>query len=95
MGQLNRCGGGAVDDYDSKKFSNDDNVFQLLDHAYDLLQDGENPMKVVRMAMFIAILEMHHLEYTPQQMKKVFEVMADKFLKNFLCINTQVDYGEE
>lgn len=82
-------------DNDSMKFSNDDNVFQLLDHAYSLLEDGENPMKVVRMSIFIAILEMHHLKLTPTKMKEVFDVMADKFLKNFIKVNTQVDYGEE
>ena len=82
-------------DNDSMKFSNDDNVFQLLDHAYSLLEDGENPMKVVRMSIFIAILEMHHLKLTPKKMKEVFDVMADKFLKNFIKVNTQVDYGEE
>ena len=95
MEQQNRFGGGAVDDYEKQKFLEDDSVFQLLDHAYSLLEDGENPMKVIRMAIFIAILEMHHQELTPQQMKNIFDVMADKFLKNYLKINTHVDYGEE
>jgi hypothetical protein len=95
MGQQNPFGGGVVDDYEKQKFLEDDSVFQLLDHAYSLLEDGENPMKVIRMAIFIAILEMHHQDLTPQQMKNIFDVMADKFLKNFLKVNTQVDYGEE
>ena len=95
MGQQNPFGGGAVDDYEKQKFLEDDSVFQLLDHAYSLLEDGENPMKVIRMAIFIAILEMHHQDLTPQEMKNIFDVMADKFLKNFLKVNTQVDYGEE
>ena len=95
MEQQNPFGGGAVDDYEKQKFLEDDSVFQLLDHAYSLLEDGENPMKVIRMAIFIAILEMHHQELPPQQMKNIFDVMADKFLKNYLKINTHVDYGEE
>jgi hypothetical protein len=95
MEQQNPFGGGVVDDYEKQKFLEDDSVFQLLDHAYSLLEDGENPMKVIRMAIFIAILEMHHQDLTPQQMKNIFDVMADKFLKNFLKVNTQVDYGEE
>jgi hypothetical protein len=52
-------------------------------------------MKVIRMALFIAILEMHHQELGPKEMKEIFDLMADKFLKNFLKVNTQVDYGEE
>lgn len=95
MEQQNPFGGGVVDDYEKQKFLEDDSVFQLLDHAYSLLEDGENPMKVIRMAIFIAILEMHHQDLTPQQMKNIFDVMADKFLKNFLKVNTHIDYGEE
>ena len=91
----NRYGGGAVDKYNKQLFSDDDSVFQLLDTAYSLLEDGENPMKIIRMALFIAILEMHHQELTPSKMKDVFDLMADKFLRNFLKVNTQVDYGEE
>jgi len=85
-------GGGAVD---RQLFSNDDSVFQMLDVAYSLLEDGEPPMKVIRMALFIAILEMHHQDLTPTKMKEIFDLMADKFLKNFMKANTQVDYGEE
>lgn len=87
-----RYGGGAVD---RQLFSDDDSVFQMLDVAYRLLEDGEPPMKVIRMALFIAILEMHHQELTPSKMKDVFDLMADKFLKNFMKANTHVDYGEE
>lgn len=87
-----RCGGGAVD---RQLFSDDDSVFQMLDVAYRLLEDGEPPMKVIRMALFIAILEMHHQELTPSKMKDVFDLMADKFLKNLMKANTHVDYGEE
>ena len=88
-------GGGAVDKYNKQLFSDDDSVFQMLDVAYCLLEDGENPMKVIRMALFIAILEMHHQEKEPHEMKEIFDVMADKFLKNFIKLNTHVDYGEE
>jgi hypothetical protein len=95
MEPQNHYGGGAVADYDSMKFSDDDSVFQLLDTAYALLEDGESPMKVIRMAIFIAILEMHHQDLTPLQMKNIFDVMADKFLKNLVNANTHVDYGEE
>ena len=95
MEQQNPFGDGAVDDYDKQKFSDDDNVFQLLDHAYALLEDGENPMKIIRMAIFIAILEMHHQDLNPTQMKNIFDIMADKFLKNLVKANTHIDYGEE
>lgn len=92
MGLQNPYGGGCVD---KQLFTDDDSVFQLLDTAYGLLEDGESPMKVIRMSIFIAILEMHHQELTPIQMKKIFDVMADKFLKNLIGANTQVDHGEE
>jgi len=95
MEPQNPFGDGAVDKYNKQLFSDDDSVFQMLDVAYSLLEDGENPMKVIRMALFIAILEMHHQELGPKEMKEVFDLMADKFLKNFLKVNTQVDYGEE
>ena len=95
MEEPNRFGGGDVDDYDNQKFADDDNVFQLLDHAYSLLEDGEPPMKIIRMAIFIAILEMHHQDLTPTQMKNIFDIMADKFLKNLINVNTHVDYGAE
>ena len=75
MEQQNHFGDGAVDDYEKQKFLEDDSVFQLLDHAYSLLEDGENPMKVIRMAIFIAILEMHHQDLTPQEMKNIFDVI--------------------
>ena len=95
MEHQNRYGGGAVDKYNKELFADDDSVFQMLDVAYSLLEDGENPMKVIRMAVFIAILEMHHQELEPKEMKNIFNMMADKFLKNFVKVNTQVDYGEE
>jgi len=95
MGLQNPFGDGAVDKYNKNYFADDDSVFQMLDVAYALLEDGENPMKVIRMAMFIAILEMHHQDLTPHEMKNVFDMMADKFLKNLMKANTQVDYGEE
>lgn len=92
MELLNHFGDGNMED---ESFSEDDNVFQLLDHAYSLLEDGENPMKIIRMSIFIAILEMHHQEFTPSEMTKVFSMMANKFLRNYVRVNTQVDYGEE
>jgi hypothetical protein len=92
MEPQSRFGGGPVED---EMFTNDDSVFQLLDHAYHLMEDGENPMKVIRMAMFIAILEMYHLDIPPNEMKRLFETMADKFLKNLLKVNTQINHGEE
>jgi hypothetical protein len=92
MEQQNPFGDGAVD---RQLFSDDDSVFQMLDVAYSLLEDGEPPMKVIRMALFIAILEMHHQELGPKEMKEIFDMIADKFLRNFLKVNTQVDYGEE
>ena len=92
MEPQNPFGDGAVDE---QRFSDDDSVFQLLDTAYSLLEDGENPMKVIRMALFIAILEMHHQDLKPQQMKEIFDLMANKFLRNYIKVNTQVDYGEE
>lgn len=95
MEPQNPFGDGAVDKYNKELFSDDDSVFQLLDVAYSLLEDGENPMKIIRMALFIAILEMHHQELTPSKMKDVFDLMADKFLKNLMKANTHVDYGEE
>lgn len=95
MEPQNPFGDGAVDEYNRQLFSEDDSVFQMLDVAYELLEDGENPMKVIRMALFIAILEMHHQELGPKEMKEVFNMMADKFLKNFIKVNTHVDYGEE
>lgn len=95
MEPQNLFGDGAVDKYNKELFADDDSVFQMLDVAYSLLEDGENPMKVIRMAMFIAILEMHHQELEPEEMKHIFDMMADKFLKNFIKVNTQVDYGEE
>ena len=95
MEPQNLFGDGAVDKYNKELFADDDSVFQLLDVAYSLLEDGENPMKVIRMALFIAILEMHHQELGPEEMKHIFDMMADKFLKNFIKINTQVDFGEE
>jgi hypothetical protein len=95
MEPQNPFGDGAVDKYNKELFSDDDSVFQLLDTAYSLLEDGENPMKVIRMALFIAILEMHHQDLKPKEMKEIFDLMADKFLRNFIKVNTQVDYGEE
>ena len=92
MEQQSHYGGGAVH---RQLFSNDDSVFQMLDVAYSLLEDGEPPMKVIRMALFIAILEMHHQDLTPNKMKEIFDLMADKFLKNLMKANTQVDHGEE
>jgi len=92
MEPQNPFGDGAVD---RQLFSDDDSVFQMLDVAYSLLEDGENPMKVIRMALFIAILEMHHQDFGPKEMKEIFDLMADKFLRNFMKVNTQVDYGEE
>jgi len=92
MGPQNPFGDGAVD---RQLFSDDDSVFQMLDVAYSLLEDGEPPMKVIRMALFIAILEMHHQELGPKEMKEIFDLMADKFLRNYMKVNTQVDYGEE
>jgi len=38
---------------------------------------------------------MHHQDLGPTEMKHIFDLMADKFLKNLLKVNTQVDYGEE
>ena len=95
MEPQNLFGDGAVDKYNKELFADDDSVFQLLDVAYSLLEDGENPMKVIRMALFIAILEMHHQDLNPKEMKAVFDLMADKFLKNYIKVNTQVDFGEE
>lgn len=92
MEPQNPFGDGAVD---KELFSNDDSVFQMLDVAYCLIEDGENPMKVIRMALFIAILEMNHQKKTPEEMQQIFDMMTSKFTKNFLKINTQVDYGEE
>lgn len=92
MEPQNPFGDGAVD---RQLFSDDDSVFQMLDVAYSLLEDGEPPMKIIRMALFIAILEMHHQELGPKEMKEIFDLMADKFLRNFIKVNTQVDYGEE
>jgi hypothetical protein len=95
MEPQNPFGDGAVDKYNKQLFSDDDSVFQMLDVAYSLLKMGRPPMKVIRMALFIAILEMHHQELGPKEMKEIFDLMADKFLRNFMKVNTQVDYGEE
>ena len=92
MEPQNPFGDGAVD---RQLFSDDDSVFQMLAVAYSLLEDGEPPMKIIRMALFIAILEMHHQELGPKEMKEIFDLMADKFLRNFIKVNTHVDYGEE
>ncbi len=92
MGHQNPFGGGAVHD---ELFANDDSVFQMLDVAYGLLEDGENPMKVVRMALFIAILEMYHQDKNPAEMKLIFQMMADRFLKHLLAANTHINHGEE
>ena len=80
---------------DNERMTEDDSVFQLLDVAYCLLGDGENPMKVIRMAMFIAILESHHQGKTPEEVKAMFYVMMMKFQKQYPRHDTHIDFGEE
>ena len=72
-----------------------DNVFQLLDLAYKLLLDNENPLKVIRMAMFISILESHHQGKTKQQIKNMYHKMIDKFMNQYPPKKTHIDFGSE
>lgn len=82
-----------------EKFDEDDSVFQLLEHAYDLIEDGESPMKIIRMGFFIGILEAHHQGMTPERMKTMFVIMVEKFLDGFPRhvnkVPSQIDHGEE
>ena len=80
---------------DNERMREDDSVFQLLDVAYCLLGDGESPMKVIRMAMFIAILESHHQGKTPEEIMAMFTIMNKKFEKQYPRHETQIDFGAE
>ena len=80
------------------KFSQDDSVFQILETAYMLLEDGEHPMKIIRMCMFIAILEGQHLNLDELQIMKMFKIMNKKFHEEHLRSNSKkmmFDHGSE
>tara|TARA_Y100000992_G_scaffold102304_1_gene66509 strand:- start:319 stop:561 length:243 start_codon:yes stop_codon:yes gene_type:complete len=57
-------------------------VFQILDVAYELLQDGEDAMQIIRMCMFIAILQSYELNIEPIKIVRLFKNMQSKFSQN-------------
>ena len=87
------CGGGAV----KGLFDEDDDVFQLLEHSYDLIEDGVEPIKLIKMAMFIAILESYHLGLSNDSMMKLFQNMLKRFQENYQSFvqGGNINHGEE
>lgn len=78
-------------------FDEDDDVFQLLEHSYDLIEDGVEPIKLIKMAMFIAILESYHLGLSDDSMKQLFTNMMKRFVENYQSFvqRGNINHGEE
>ena len=78
-------------------FNEDDDVFQLLEHSYDLIEDGVEPIKLIKMAMFIAILESYHLGLSNDSMMKLFQNMLKRFQENYQSFvqGGNINHGEE
>ena len=72
-------------------FDEDDDVFQLLEHSYDLIEDGVEPIKLIKMAMFIAILESYHLGLSNDSMMKLFQNMLKRFQENYQSLTVVAD----
>ena len=89
----NHCGGGVV----KGLFDEDDDVFQLLEHSYDLIEDGVEPMKLIKMAMFIAILESYHLGLSNDSMNQLFQNMLKRFQQHYQSFvqGGNINHGEE